>query len=189
MSVKVEERRDKKTGKYKGWYVITHWHGQRKAKCFGKNKQQAKAFADKLDARLRWAEQSGEPIVLSQPDQTIKPRRKTFERLTWQADNEIRVDVDRRLLSQPREIFLGNVVVLFATDQIGDFVIERLNADFELQHFARKLRDKIFEGLGKSVGDQFEMQEHSRPIPLEKEFENGTTDSQIQVKRPVHELE
>ena len=69
MGVKVRERRDK-TGKLKGWYVLTDWKGQRRAKCFGKNKQQAKAFADKLDARLKWADQSGESIVLSQPDQT-----------------------------------------------------------------------------------------------------------------------
>ena len=79
MGVKVEERRDKQTGKYKGWYVITHWQGQRKAKCFGTHKQQAKAFAEKLDARLKWAEQSGEPLVLSQPDQTKRTVKAYLE--------------------------------------------------------------------------------------------------------------
>ena len=67
MSVKVRERRDK-TGKSKGWYVLTDWNGQRKAKFFGKDKRQATAFAEKLEARLKWAEHSGE-MVLAQPDQ------------------------------------------------------------------------------------------------------------------------
>lgn len=71
MGVKLRQRIDKKTGKAKGWYVLTDWNGQRKAKFFGKDKKQAKAFADKLEARLKWAEQSGEPIVLSQPDQAL----------------------------------------------------------------------------------------------------------------------
>lgn len=68
--VKVRERRDK-TGKSKGWYVLTDWKGQRKAKCFGKDKRQATAFAEKLEARLKWAEHSGESIVLTQSEQTM----------------------------------------------------------------------------------------------------------------------
>ena len=70
MSVKVRERRDK-TGKSKGWYVLTDWNGQRKAKYFGKDEKQAKKFAEKLEARLKWAEQSGETIVLTQPEQAM----------------------------------------------------------------------------------------------------------------------
>ncbi len=65
MGVKLRERPGK------GWYVFTDWQGQRKAKCFGKNKRLAQAFADKLTARLKWAEQTGEPLALSQPDQTM----------------------------------------------------------------------------------------------------------------------
>jgi integrase len=65
MAVKIRERRGK------GWYVLIDWRGQRKAKFFGQDKKQAKAFSDKLAARLKWAEQSGEPIALSQPDQQM----------------------------------------------------------------------------------------------------------------------
>ncbi len=65
MGVKLRER-----GK-KGWYVLTDWNGQRKAKCFGKDKKQAQAFAYKLAAKLKWAEQSGERVSLSHPDQGI----------------------------------------------------------------------------------------------------------------------
>jgi integrase len=65
MGVKIREL------KGKGWYVFTDWNGQRKAKSFGKNKTLAKAFADKLTARLKWAEQNGEPIALSRRDGTV----------------------------------------------------------------------------------------------------------------------
>ena len=55
----------------KGWYVFINWRNQRKAKSFGSDKVMAKAFAKKLSARLKWAEVSGEPIALSQPDQQL----------------------------------------------------------------------------------------------------------------------
>ena len=47
MGVKLRERPGK------GWYVLTDWKGQRKAKCFGKNKALAKEFAGKLEAKLK----------------------------------------------------------------------------------------------------------------------------------------
>jgi integrase len=65
MGVKLHERPGK------GWYVFTDWNGQRMAKFFGKNKALAKAFADKLAAKLKWAEQSGEAVTLATPDGTI----------------------------------------------------------------------------------------------------------------------
>ena len=65
MGVKLRERPGK------GWYVLTDYRGQRKAKFFGKDKKQAKLFADKLTARIKWAEQSGEAILLSRPDQAM----------------------------------------------------------------------------------------------------------------------
>jgi integrase len=66
MGVKVGERNDKP-----GWWVFVNYHGQRTKKCFGTDKRAAKAFAEKLAARLKWAEQSGEPIALSRPEQTM----------------------------------------------------------------------------------------------------------------------
>jgi integrase len=81
MAVKLRERPGK------GWYVLIDWHGQRKAKFFGQDKKQAKAFADKLAARLKWAEQSGEPIALSQPDQAMPTVKAYLEDwLTTYAD-------------------------------------------------------------------------------------------------------
>jgi integrase len=65
MSVKVRLRPGK------GWYVLTDWSGQRKAKFFANNKALAKVFANKLAARLNWAEQNGEAITLGRKDGTI----------------------------------------------------------------------------------------------------------------------
>jgi integrase len=65
MGVKVREVEGK------GWYVFINWRNQRKAKCFGTDKTTAKTFAKKLSARLKWADVSGEPIALSQPDQQV----------------------------------------------------------------------------------------------------------------------
>ncbi len=47
MGVKLRERPGK------GWYVLTDYRGQRKAKCFGKNKALAKDFQEKLEAKLK----------------------------------------------------------------------------------------------------------------------------------------
>jgi hypothetical protein len=65
MGVKVREVEGK------GWYVLINWRNQRKAKSFRTDKATAKAFAKKLSARLKWAEVSGEPLALSQPEQQM----------------------------------------------------------------------------------------------------------------------
>jgi len=62
MGVKLRERPGK------GWFVLIDWNGQRKAKCFGKNKKLAKQFADKLTLKLKWTEENGEPLRLSSPN-------------------------------------------------------------------------------------------------------------------------
>ncbi len=78
MSVKVRERRDK-TGKSKGWYVLIESKGQRKAKCFGKNKRLATEFAEKLEARIKWGQISGEPVVLAQPEKAMSTVKAYLE--------------------------------------------------------------------------------------------------------------
>ena len=65
MGVKVSERPGK------GWYVFTNCKGQRKAKFFGRDERLAREFGRKLEARLKWAELSGEPVALSQLEQKI----------------------------------------------------------------------------------------------------------------------
>ncbi len=63
MSVRVGKRKDKP-----GWWVFITYQGRRKKKCFAEGKQGKKAaeeFANKLEAKLAWAEASGESVVLS----------------------------------------------------------------------------------------------------------------------------
>ncbi len=112
MGVKLRERPDK------GWYVLTDYRGQRKAKCFGKDKKQAKLFADKLTARIKWTEQSGETIPLSRPDQAM-PTVGTYltEWLEWTAKiqckestyEEYASAIHRRLLPSFGERSLSSV--------------------------------------------------------------------------------
>jgi len=66
MGVRVCERKDKR-----GWWMMVNYKGKRMKKCFGRNKKLAQDCASKLSARLKWAEVNGEPVVLSQPDQTM----------------------------------------------------------------------------------------------------------------------
>jgi integrase len=69
MAVKVGRRKDKP-----GWWVFVNFRGQRTKRCFPNDRageKAARAFAEKLAARLKWAAVSGEAIVLSQPDQRI----------------------------------------------------------------------------------------------------------------------
>jgi integrase len=77
MAVKLRERPGK------GWYVLIDWKGKRKAKYFGKNKVSAKAFAEKLTAKLKWAEQSGEPVALSRPNEQMPTVKDYFTE--WQS--------------------------------------------------------------------------------------------------------
>jgi hypothetical protein len=69
VGVKVGERKDKP-----GWWVFINYQGRRTKKYFAKGRsgeKAAKAFAEKISARLKWAEASGEPLVLSQPHQQM----------------------------------------------------------------------------------------------------------------------
>src|SRR5262249_20626669 len=55
---------------------FTDWNGQRKAKFFGKDQKLAQAFANKLTARLKWAEQSGEAFTLATKNGTVPTVRE-----------------------------------------------------------------------------------------------------------------
>lgn len=75
MGVNVGRRKDKP-----GWWVFIHHQGKRTKKRFPNDRageRAARAFAEKLSARLKWAEASGEVVVLSAPDQQM-PTVKTY---------------------------------------------------------------------------------------------------------------
>lgn len=70
MGVKVTQRKDRP-----GYWVQVNYNKQRKKKHFS-DKKLAQEFAKKLEARIKWSEATGQPIVLSQPD-TV-PTVKTY---------------------------------------------------------------------------------------------------------------
>ena len=65
MRVTIRQRKDRP-----GWWVFVSYQGRRMKRGFGNDKKQAKEFATKLDTKLRWAEMNGEPVAMSQPDQS-----------------------------------------------------------------------------------------------------------------------
>src|SRR5512134_3197128 len=70
MGVRVRQRKDKP-----GWWVFVHHQGRRINKCFGEGKsgeKAAKLFAEKLSARIKWAETNGEAVVLAQSSQPVR---------------------------------------------------------------------------------------------------------------------
>ena len=67
MGVKVRQRKDRS-----GFWVFINHNKQRTQKQFS-DKKTAQEFAKKIEARLKWSEANGEPIVLNQPDtMTVK---------------------------------------------------------------------------------------------------------------------
>jgi integrase len=66
MWVTVGKREDRS-----GWWVTINYKGARKKKGFGDDKNGAKAYASQLLAKFTLAKVTGEPILLSQPDQAM----------------------------------------------------------------------------------------------------------------------
>jgi integrase len=62
MGVTVRQRKDRS-----GYWVFINHNKQRTQKQFS-DKKLAQEFAKKIEARLKWSEANGEPIVLTQPD-------------------------------------------------------------------------------------------------------------------------
>lgn len=55
-----------------GWRAVAYYQGREVTKSF-RDKQVAKDFAEKLNGKIKWAEASGEPLVLSQGKSTDQP--------------------------------------------------------------------------------------------------------------------
>ena len=151
MAVKVRER----VGK--GWYVLTDWRGQRKANFFGKNKALAKAFADKLAARLKWAEQSGESVTLATPDGTI-PTVEAYltEWLTVYAEAHCKVSTAEGY----RQVVRRHILPALGSRLLCDVTrkdLKRLIASTEIlrprsiQRMASRLRVAVYHRLLKVV--------------------------------------
>ena len=58
----------------------------------------------------------------------------------------------------------------------ADFLVERLDADLELQRAGRKLGDDFAQRFRQPVGNHFEVEEMAGLIARQKKFEDGLAD-------------
>ena len=119
----------------------------------------------------------------------IKPRGEAFQGLTRQPGDEIGMDVNAGLPAQKTKILLEPRIILPAFDEAANMLIERLNANFELEHARREPGDDFAESFRQTVRDHFEMEEVAGLPAGKEEFENGAADVDVQVERAVDELE
>src|SRR5262249_15108394 len=79
--------------------------------------------------------------------------------------------------------------ILPAANQLANLLVERLHADFKLQRARRKPRDALAKRFRQTIRNHLEVQEETRPVTSEKEFQQGPAALEIQVERAIHELE
>src|SRR5262245_22417408 len=79
--------------------------------------------------------------------------------------------------------------VLPALDAVRDFIIETLDADLELKGTRRELHNQLAQTVRQSIRNHFKMQEQARSIAREEEFQDRLAHGQVQVERPIDELE
>jgi len=162
MGVKLRERPGK------GWYVLIDWKGQRKARCFGKNKKRAQQFADKMDARLKWADQTGENLGLNAPEKKMPTIR---EYLTdWQ---ETHAKVHCKPSTYRGYTRAINSVLM---PRFGDFLLSDLNRE----HIRHLVADLIKKGKARGT-----IENHL--VPLKAIFYQAMDDGWVQVN-PVARL-
>ena len=80
MGVKVRRQ----TGK-SGWWVFINYQNKRKKKRFSEKKV-ATDFAKKIEAKIKWAEANGSPVLLSQTKDvipTVKEYTSTWQKRMW----------------------------------------------------------------------------------------------------------
>jgi len=71
-------------------------------------------------------------------DKPAEPGGKALQRFAGQPHNQIRMDMDAGFTAQKMEIVGELFMVLPPADQMADCLVERLDADLELQRAGRK---------------------------------------------------
>src|SRR5262245_18788209 len=79
--------------------------------------------------------------------------------------------------------------ILPAADEPADLVIERLDADLELERARWNLCDDLAQGLRQAIGNHLKVEEQSRLVTVEEELQERFADVVVQVERAIHELE
>ena len=93
------------------------------------------------------------------------------------------------MFPQPEQIFAGFLIILFTADQILYFRIKGLHANFKLQRIGRKLFQHLFQAIRQVIGHHFKMQIQIIGHTLQKEFKNGDTGADFQIKCAINKFE
>ena len=128
-------------------------------------------------------------LLRPQRHQPVEARREARQPFARQAHDEVRVQVCARVRPQPGEVLRELRVVLPARDVARGLVVEGLHADLQLHRARRELRQQFAQRLRQPVGNHLEVQEQPRSPAVEEELQDGPAHQQVQVERPVHELE
>ena len=139
-------------------------------------------------------EQAELDLMRAQGVQGVKALGKAGQRLAGQAENQVSVQVGVRLRHQPVQVGQGFGVVLPARDALLHLGVEALDADFELQHTGRKLRDQDLEPVRQLVRDQLKVHKlvrgrWSRRQAVQKKLQDARRGLDLQVEGAVHKLE
>jgi hypothetical protein len=97
--------------------------------------------------------------------------------------------VNMRLRRQESQIVGQLRDVLATRNAAGHGVVERLNADFELNRALRKCRDEFAQSLRKTVRNHLEVQEQAGSHSFEEEAKNRRCHAEIQIEGAIDELE
>ena len=102
-----------------------------------------------------------------------KPAAKLSSALARQPGDQVRVDVHARLAPQEAEVVLQPLIVLAAVDQRSRLLVERLDADLELERARREPGDHLAQRLRQPVRHHLEVEEVPGLVALEEELQDG----------------
>ena len=128
-------------------------------------------------------------FVWAQGNEPVEAGSEAVECFAGEADDEVGVDVDAGVVAEPAKVGFGFGVVLLSMDAGGDFGVERLDADFELDGTGWESLDEGTEGFRKPVGDHFKVEEKTGLIPFEEKFEDRGAGVEVEVEGAVNEFE
>ena len=93
------------------------------------------------------------------------------------------------MVDQPAQIGFASLVVLPARDAFLHVGVETLDADFELQHAGRKLRDQFLQAIRQMIGNDLEVQKQIVGQTIEEKLQDGQRGVDFEIEGPVYEFE
>lgn len=91
--------------------------------------------------------------------QPVEAATEACHVLARQTDDEIHMQMRRRVLHQPGDVFFRPGIVLAPADVRLHLRIEGLYADLELQDTRRKAQDGVFQRMRQVIRNHLEMHE------------------------------